>query len=62
MNSGDWVESLTALVEDHEGNWNLMYYDHPTTLPQEQELEEVLSEPDGDFLANLLILNPLKRA
>jgi UDP-2,3-diacylglucosamine pyrophosphatase LpxH len=26
MNSGDWVESLSALVEDHDGNWMLMYY------------------------------------
>ncbi len=26
MNSGDWVESLTALVEDHKGNWNIIYY------------------------------------
>jgi UDP-2,3-diacylglucosamine pyrophosphatase LpxH len=26
MNSGDWVESLSALVEDEEGNWNLVYY------------------------------------
>ncbi len=26
MNSGDWVESLSALVEDHEGNWRLVYY------------------------------------
>ncbi|WP_375444128.1 UDP-2,3-diacylglucosamine diphosphatase [uncultured Fibrella sp.] len=26
MNSGDWVESLSALVEDHDGNWNLLYY------------------------------------
>ena len=26
MNSGDWVESLSALVEDHEGNWSLLYY------------------------------------
>ena len=26
MNSGDWVESLTALVEDHDGNWTLVYY------------------------------------
>jgi UDP-2,3-diacylglucosamine pyrophosphatase LpxH len=26
MNSGDWVESLTALVEDHDGQWNLVYY------------------------------------
>ena len=26
MNSGDWVESMSALVEDHQGNWNLLYY------------------------------------
>lgn len=25
-NSGDWVESLSALAEDHEGNWQLIYY------------------------------------
>lgn len=27
MNSGDWVESLTALVEDWEGNWSIYRYD-----------------------------------
>jgi hypothetical protein len=26
MNSGDWVESMTALVEDHNNNWSLVYY------------------------------------
>lgn len=26
MNSGDWVETLSALVEDFEGNWSLLYY------------------------------------
>ncbi len=26
MNSGDWVESLTALVEDYKGNWKIIYY------------------------------------
>jgi len=26
MNSGDWVESLSALVEDFGGNWSLLYY------------------------------------
>ncbi len=26
MNSGDWVESNTALVEDHSGNWYLIHY------------------------------------
>jgi UDP-2,3-diacylglucosamine pyrophosphatase LpxH len=26
MNSGDWVESLTALAEDHQGNWQILSY------------------------------------
>lgn len=26
LNSGDWVESLTALVEDFDGNWKIIHY------------------------------------
>ncbi len=26
LNSGDWVESLSALVEDFNGDWDLVYY------------------------------------
>lgn len=26
MNSGDWVESLSALVEHHNGSWEIKYY------------------------------------
>lgn len=26
LNSGDWVESLTALVENEEGEWDIIYY------------------------------------
>lgn len=26
LNSGDWVESLSALTEDEQGNWNIEYY------------------------------------
>jgi UDP-2,3-diacylglucosamine pyrophosphatase LpxH len=26
LNSGDWVESLTALVEDESGNWSVLKY------------------------------------
>lgn len=29
LNSGDWVESLTALTEDYDGNWEIAHY-HPT--------------------------------
>lgn len=26
MNSGDWVETMSALTEDYEGNWQLQFY------------------------------------
>lgn len=26
LNSGDWVETMSALVEDSEGNWSIVYY------------------------------------
>lgn len=37
MNSGDWVESLSALVEDHDGNWSLLYY--TSDLAKDNEVE-----------------------
>ena len=48
MNSGDWVESLSALVEDHEGNWSLLYYTSDLAnddkgKPDEQEISKLLS-------------------
>jgi UDP-2,3-diacylglucosamine pyrophosphatase LpxH len=41
MNSGDWVESLTALVETHEGEWKLI--DYPS-VDISSELNEILWE------------------
>ncbi|MCA0362649.1 MAG: UDP-2,3-diacylglucosamine diphosphatase [Bacteroidetes bacterium] len=26
MNSGDWVETMSALVEDFSGNWDILYF------------------------------------
>lgn len=26
LNSGDWVETLSALTEDHDGKWHIVYY------------------------------------
>lgn len=34
-NSGDWVETMSALVEDHNGNWNIVFYD--TLIPENQQ-------------------------
>lgn len=33
LNSGDWVESLSALVEDYEGNWELIYFSEKIHTP-----------------------------
>jgi hypothetical protein len=32
MNSGDWVETLSALVEDFDGNWSLLYYNQSSAI------------------------------
>lgn len=58
MNSGDWVESLSALVEDHEGNWNLLYYSSemaasaPTT---ETDEEEGIQVADGEPIQQVIL-------
>ena len=33
LNSGDWVESLSAVVEDNDGKWEVIHYD--TVIPDE---------------------------
>jgi len=44
MNSGDWVESLSALVEDFEGNWSLLYYNESHEADNSSEEEAMVSE------------------
>ena len=34
LNSGDWVESLTALVENEEGDWEILSYDAMTVYAE----------------------------
>lgn len=47
LNSGDWVESLSALVEDYKGEWSLVYFtaskkeNEPETDTEEAEEDEV---------------------
>ena len=39
LNSGDWVETLSALAEDENGHWNIIFYtDITDSLPQFSEL------------------------
>jgi UDP-2,3-diacylglucosamine pyrophosphatase LpxH len=44
MNSGDWVESLTALVEDHKGNWELLHFLNETDFELEDEYMEEIDD------------------
>jgi UDP-2,3-diacylglucosamine pyrophosphatase LpxH len=37
MNSGDWVESMSALVEDFDGIWSLLYYNESNHASDENE-------------------------
>ena len=42
LNSGDWVESLSALTEDADGNWNIMEYHHVLADENEDNKEFTL--------------------
>ena len=39
LNSGDWVETMSALAEDHDGNWQLIYY-REINFPKVRILEQ----------------------
>ncbi len=45
LNSGDWVESLSALVEDFDGEWSLVYYNEAQMIPFFKEE----TDDDQDF-------------
>ncbi|MEM1444119.1 MAG: UDP-2,3-diacylglucosamine diphosphatase [Verrucomicrobiota bacterium] len=47
LNSGDWVESLTAIVETEPGEFELIYHDE---FMARRETEESLVEHESDFL------------
>lgn len=50
MNSGDWVESMTALTEDFEGNWNLVYYkDLPESKKNLHTTQESLIDEEAEI-------------
>lgn len=74
LNSGDWVESLSALVEDHDGTWSLIYFrsgtDEKPQGPREEEELDLPAEPEDDepaddqetaLLQSLLALSAVKQ-
>jgi UDP-2,3-diacylglucosamine pyrophosphatase LpxH len=48
MNSGDWVESLSALVESENGEWSLLYY-NDSANPKNIDLSEDSEDEDSEF-------------
>lgn len=47
LNSGDWVESLSALTEDYDGNWEVVFYNKEDNLeePQAENVPETEAIP-----------------
>lgn len=59
MNSGDWVESLSALVEDFNGEWNLIYFSETEklNLKNQNEMEEIDDELYNEFSLELNVIS-----
>ena len=47
FNSGDWIDSLSALVEDNEGEWSLIYYNETPIL---QRTTDMPAEKSNDIV------------
>jgi UDP-2,3-diacylglucosamine pyrophosphatase LpxH len=51
LNSGDWVETMSALVETTEGEWKIIYYNE--WLAQLQPRAEIITTETPSFFPNL---------
>jgi hypothetical protein len=61
LNSGDWVESLSALVQDENGEWSLMYYHETVCAPAaNDELAEEDEMPE-DLVAPVSLVRVLQK-
>lgn len=54
LNSGDWVETLSALAEDDKGNWKVIYYNDWLKTMNVPETENRVSIVDKKILEQLL--------
>ncbi len=60
LNSGDWIENLTAL-EFHEGQWSLFSYrEHEAELEKAAQLNEPDEEPTEDVMQDAFAGGALK--
>lgn len=46
LNSGDWVETISALAEDENGNWSILYY-------SDVEIEPALAEENRTTIQSI---------
>ena len=53
LNSGDWIENLSAL-EYNDGKWSLYYFD-PNDYSKEKETNTEKEEPNNDILFSSLL-------
>ena len=54
LNSGDWVETMSAVVETADGEWKVIYYNNPLSIQQPEISTTVLrTDHTGSFLNNL---------
>ena len=56
MNSGDWVESLTALAETHEGEWKLVSFEDKLIDDSQPEEEEDGDLENSSYIEDLMML------
>ncbi len=54
MNSGDWVESLSALVEDWDSEWNLVYYNETKRIKSDKVEQQIREDNQIKFSTELL--------
>ena len=53
LNSGDWIENLSAL-EYNEGKWSIYSFD-PNDYSKEKETDNEKEEPNNDILFSSLL-------
>lgn len=51
LNSGDWVETMSALTEDHSGKWQIVYYQDWLTEHEKLNID-VEKENSSNYLIN----------
>jgi hypothetical protein len=52
LNSGDWVETMSALAEDFEGNWELIYFN-------EIDFKKISQDQDSNLIIQPEILEEI---